>query len=277
MPTTLTSRRTWRTSLRDGYRWWRARQQPQTGKLSHIRRVDLLATYAARIAAPWFQDILWNARRHTPTHLSPTTQSGSEADLPSRSTQAPAAPERRLYLTFDDGPHPQGTGRILNILARHGVPATFFLLGQQVERTPQLARDIAAAGHSIGNHTYSHLDAWMHPFQAVSQELHRTDALLADLLGSPVRWMRPPHGHFTAKIRDWCRVHGQRLVMWDLLPADFVAWRSAAEIVRSVERQARPGSIVVLHDSDSALRVTPTALEELLPRLLDRGWQFASL
>lgn len=157
------------------------------------------------------------------------------------------------------------------------MPASFFLQGNHVQAQPELARDIAEAGHTIGNHSYSHMDAWMHSFAEFSSELDQTTALLEELLGQPVLWMRPPHGHFTKKIRGWCREHGQKLVMWDLMPADFVAWRNSIDILSSVDNHARPGSIVVLHDSDTSLRVTPAALEQMLPRLIDNGWQFAAL
>lgn len=247
--------------LKAAYRRLRQRRSGDSGKMKHIRRVDLLATYGARAAAPFFADVLWNGRRHVPSRLSP--HSGKAGKV--------------LYLTFDDGPHPEGTTRLLKTLDRYQVPATFFLQGNNVQTHPQLTKDIAEAGHAIGNHSYSHMDAWMHSFADFANELDHTTALLEETLGQPVLWMRPPHGHFTKKIRGWCRDHGQKLVMWDLMPADFVAWRNSVDIVASVDNHARRGSIVVLHDSDTALRVTPVALEQMLPRLIDSGWQFAAL
>jgi peptidoglycan/xylan/chitin deacetylase (PgdA/CDA1 family) len=247
--------------LKNAYRRWRTRRSNGTGKLRHIRRVDLLATFAARAAAPFFPELLWTGRKHVPSRVSPHPGDG----------------KKLLYLTFDDGPHSEGTKKLLKTLERHQVPASFFLIGKNVQAHPELTRDIAEAGHTVGNHTYSHLDAWMHSFGDVANELDQTTALLEELLGQPLLWMRPPHGHFTKKIRGWCRDHGQKLVIWDLMPADFVPWRNSVDIFSSIERHARRGSIVVLHDSDTSLRVTPAAVEQLLPRLIDNGWQFAAL
>ena len=247
--------------LKAAYRRLRARRNNGNGRIKHIRRVDLLATYAARAAAPFFSDVLWNGRRHVPSRVSPH-------NVESRKV---------MYLTFDDGPHPEGTPQLLRTLEKYQIPASFFLQGNHAQEHPQLTRDVAQAGHAIGNHSYSHMDAWMNSFADFANELDQTTTLLEELLGQPLLWMRPPHGHFTKKIRGWCREHGQKLVMWDLMPADFVAWRTSVDIVASVDNHARRGSIVVLHDSDTSLRVTPAALEQMLPRLIDSGWQFAAL
>ncbi|MBI5757502.1 MAG: polysaccharide deacetylase family protein [Planctomycetales bacterium] len=230
--------------------------------MRHVRRIDWLATFAPRMAAPFFRDVVWRGERFVRGFDDGHT------------VQPPA---KAIYLTFDDGPTREGTPKLLDVLERFGVQATFFLLGQQAERHPELVRAIVAAGHDVGNHTFGHIDAWRTLFPQVAEELVRTQAILEELTQQPIRLVRPPHGHFTAKLRTWCRERSQRLVMWDVMPADFVPWIDADRIVRSITRWSRPGSIVVLHDNPKSLEVTPAALEVLLPKLLDDGWHFGVL
>lgn len=188
-----------------------------------------------------------------------------------------SAREQTAYLTFDDGPNPQLTPRILDILDRHRARATFFLLGSRAERNPELVRAIIQAGHGVGNHTFSHPDPWRAPAADVIRELDRTTVLLDHLCGRPPAWMRPPYGHFTRPIRDWCSRRRQKLIMWDLGPGDFLASISSANVVRHVTSYVRPGSIIVLHDNPRCRATTPEALESVLARLTDDGWRFPML
>ncbi len=185
--------------------------------------------------------------------------------------------ERLAYLTFDDGPTTVMTRPLLDLLARFDVQASFFLLGSYAAQHPHLVRDLQAAGHTIGNHTFTHPDAWRAPETQVLEELESTTKLLEDQLGAALRWMRPPYGRFTRSMRSWCLARRQRMTMWDVMPGDFLPSASIAKIERRILRQVRPGSIIVLHDNPKAEHVTPPALENVLRVLQGEGWQFAAL
>jgi peptidoglycan/xylan/chitin deacetylase (PgdA/CDA1 family) len=210
--------------------------------------IPLLATHVPRYLHRLFPDLLWR--------------------IPSDS--------RTLYFTFDDGPTPTLTGKILNVLDKYDAKASFFLIGQEASRHPDLVRAIQSAGHTIGNHTFSHPDAWHITKQSLATELKKTTEILEGLIQQPVRWMRPPYGRFTRHMRDWCQVEGQRLTMWDVMPGDYLPRITGSHVRTHVVRYARQGSIVVLHDNVKASD-TPAALEYILNRLGSEGWNFDAL
>jgi len=182
----------------------------------------------------------------------------------------------RIALTFDDGPEPGVTERLLAVLARHRVPATFFMLGRNVRRHPELVRRVADAGHVIGNHSDKHIDGWRVRTPDLLADFDRGADALAGILGHPPYWMRPPYGHFTLPLIAWCRRQRQRMVMWDVAPPDYREGVSPRAVRQALDEWLRPGSIVLLHDNAAAGAVTPTLLDDYLPRLRDAGWDFAS-
>lgn len=183
----------------------------------------------------------------------------------------------QIALTFDDGPEPGVTERILAVLERHRVPAAFFMVGRNVRRFPDLVRRVADAGHVIGNHSDTHLDGWRVGTQRLLADFNRGTDALANVLRHPPHWMRPPYGHFTLPLIGWCRQQRQRMVMWDVAPPDYRRGIAALAVRQSLDAWLRPGSIVLLHDNAAAGRVTPGLLEDYLPRLQDAGWDFVSL
>lgn len=195
--------------------------------------------------------------------------------LDSMTWRLPPAAGRAVALTFDDGPTPH-TGRLLEVLARFDVRATFFLLGRGVERHPREAAAIVNAGHEIANHSWSHLSGWRADMATLVREYRRTDAALQDLTGQPVRWVRPPYGTFTFPLIHWARRRGQRVAMWDTMPCDYSPHSRAAAVAAGIMK-ARPRSIVCLHDNAHSASVTPEALWLALPRLRDRGDRFVTL
>lgn len=210
---------------------------------------SLVGTELPRLSAPLFPDLLWR--------------------LPNR--------ERVLYLTFDDGPTREMTGRLLDLLERFEAKAAFFLIGAFARRDPGLVRAMHAAGHTIGNHTYTHPDAWRTATSHLLDELERTTGILEDLIQAPIRWMRPPYGRFTRAMRDWCLARRQQLTMWDVMPGDYLPGVTKAKLEKRLSSYIRPGSIVVLHDNPKADRHMPEALEVVLSRLRDEGWRFPAL
>lgn len=207
---------------------------------------DAAGTRVPRLAAPLFDSMTWRL----------SASAGGAAAL-----------------TFDDGPT-EHTGRLLEVLARHEARATFFVLGENVERYPRQAAAIAAAGHELGNHSWSHPNAWRTPTPAVIRQFRRADAVIAEAAGRPVRWVRPPYGKFTYPLIHWARRRGQRVVLWDTMPCDYSPRASVARVTAGL-MWTRPRSIVCLHDNPRSAAVTPAALSDALPRLA--GLRFVTL
>ncbi len=182
-----------------------------------------------------------------------------------------------VYFTFDDGPTPSGTSQYLDILARYDARASFFLLGHRAESDPGLVRALFEAGHTIGNHTYSHPNPWRITEAALLDELERATGVLEDIIQQPIRWMRPPYGYFTRPMRAWCRHRRQRLTMWDVGSGDFLPSATHQQVERLVLKGIRPGSIVVLHDNPRTTERTPQSFANILSCLRDKGWHFAAL
>jgi len=190
----------------------------------------------------------------------------------------PASGDRRtVYLTFDDGPHPQGTETLLDVLDRHHVPATFFLVGENAARRPHLVRRIFEAGHMIGNHSHTHIDAWRASGRTVLRDFSRGSRILERLTGQPVQRMRPPYGKVTPTLARWAIRRKQRLTLWDVLPPDFHRRSKPRQLADHLLHGARPGSIICLHDNDVSQEKTPQMLAECLPRMKQAGWTFAVL
>ncbi|MDX1530061.1 MAG: polysaccharide deacetylase family protein [Rhodothermales bacterium] len=211
--------------------------------------VSLLGTVLPRAAAPFFPGLLWRRR----------------------------GVGRALALTFDDGPDPETTPRLLDLLDAHGARATFFCVGARARQHPALVRAVRAAGHTVGQHTDTHADPWRTPRARLEAELERATATLEDVLGEPVRWARPPYGHLSGPFLRWSRARGQAVAMWDAMPGDFLPTATTDAVVRRVLRAARPGGVVVLHEGGRARAVTPMALETALPHLAARGYGLTAL
>jgi peptidoglycan/xylan/chitin deacetylase (PgdA/CDA1 family) len=156
-----------------------------------------------------------------------------------------------VYLSFDDGPNPGVTERILDVLAQARIRAGFFMVGAYVERSPALARRVAEAGHEVGNHTYSHTKLHRLGPARVRAELDRAHRVLSDATGRAPRAFRAPHGYRTPFVTRAARALGYRVFGWS-----YGVWDSsrpgADEIRRRVRRKLRGGAIVLLHDGDGA-------------------------
>ena len=181
-----------------------------------------------------------------------------------------------LYLTVDDGPDPEGTPRWLATLARHDARAVFFLSAGRAERWPDAVRQIAAAGHRVGSHGGAHVSAWRTRPGRTRDAFDHAERVLEGLTGAPVRDVRPPYGRVTPGLVRWAARGGRRLVLWDLMPGDFVPAHAPGDLAREVVALARPGSVVALHDGPAAARAT-AALDLALPRLAAAGWRFPAL
>lgn len=214
-----------------------------------IDLVHFIGTAVPRMAAPFFPDILWRV-----------------------STQ-----ERVLYITFDDGPTDGVTQPLLDVLARFDARAVWFMLGAHATQHPALVHAIMEAGHAVGNHSFSHPSGWSTPPARMEAEFIRTTALLEDLTQQPLRFLRPPYGHFTGPMRRWCLERRQCCTMWDIGPGDYLSSATPDVIARRVLRAVRPGSVLVLHDHPNTKKVTPAALARVLTYLYTEGWRFDAL
>ncbi len=189
--------------------------------------------------------------------------------------------EKSVALTFDDGPNPDYTPQLLTKLAECCVPATFFLLGRNLERHPEIGRRIVQEGHEVGNHTYHHRILPFLSGAEIRDELESTQQLIADLLSVRPVFLRPPNGLFTGRVLDVAEQLGYRIVVGDVFPLDF-AMPGAEVITERVLRRVRPGSIVILHDGyvgrfDRDKSQTVRALDGIIPRLREQGYAFATL
>ena len=183
---------------------------------------------------------------------------------------------RNLYLTFDDGPSRQ-TETLLNLLDRYDAKVTFFLLGEQCERYPDVAREMVRRGHVVGCHGYTHLDAWRARRSQVLQDFIHGCEVLETIVDSRMRWIRPPYGHLRPALVRWARATKREVVLWDVMPGDYLPGADARTIAAFVERMSVPGSIVVLHDNQRCLPLTLQALGTLLPGLRAADWQLRAL
>lgn len=181
------------------------------------------------------------------------------------------------YLTFDDGPTAIATDPLLRLLDQYNARATFFVIGHHVAAHPNRTRRIVEAGHRLGNHTFTHVDPWRHDHAVVTSELERTAEVIASTTGQHVRLMRPPYGHLTPALCRWVDARGGRVVMWDVMPADFQPQASPSSVTRFTTAHLRAGSIVVLHDNPMTEPVTLSAVEAILRWGCARGWHFAAL
>ena len=193
-----------------------------------------------------------------------------------RMKEAPEHPPT-VYLTFDDGPTTVATDAILRLLDRYAAHATFFLIGHHVQAHPKRVRRIAESGHAVGNHTFTHVDAWQTAHSTVVRELEHTAQAITAHTGVPVPLLRPPYGHLTPALCRWAAHRDARVVMWDVMPADFQRGASATSVARFATAYVRPGSIVVLHDNPMTEPVTLEALEAILRWGAAHGWRFAAL
>ncbi len=179
---------------------------------------------------------------------------------------------QHVYLTFDDGPDARWTPQILDMLAQARMHATFFAIGESVQREPALMRAVAAAGHAVGNHTFSHRHPWLMRSRAARAQVRDGAKALSDVLGNEPAFFRPPHGRARPCMTDEAQLYGERMVMWDRSAIDW-GWLGTAGRIAARLNSVRAGDIVLMHDGqnihnrpDQLLQVLPEFLRELARR-----------
>jgi peptidoglycan-N-acetylglucosamine deacetylase len=181
--------------------------------------------------------------------LRQAVRRGMSAGLPRRLFMVSGPTDRRaVSLTFDDGPHPVHTPALLDRLGKQGIRATFFVLGRNAEKHPEIVRRMAAEGHDVGHHSFTHGEPTATSARALVGESRRTARMLGDLLGRPPRLFRPPHGKITAGKALGLWATGQTIVLWNQDPKDFAC--GSAEVLRAwfAARPLSGGDVVLLHD-----------------------------
>lgn len=182
-------------------------------------------------------------------------------------------PRGRVYLTFDDGPIPDCTPRILDVLDAHSVKATFFMVGALMQRHPGLAAEVVAKGHTAGYHSFQHRHARDYSIRDTIRDLE-TIRNVPGWTSGPIRHYRPPYGELTAVRLLWCLVNRIDVAMWSLDSGDSVI-PSAEELVRQLSPEVvRDGDVILFHDDS---KVTVEALPRILQNLRNAGFTFAAL
>lgn len=181
--------------------------------------------------------------------------------------------DNAVYITFDDGPHPAITPFVLGELHKYNAKATFFCVGNNVAKYPDVYQQTLAAGHSVGNHTYNHINGWEHTaghyLKNIGQAAHHIHS----------RLFRPPYGRI--KLSQYRKLvksdTAWKLYMWDVLSGDFDTSISAQQCAENVLTHIQPGSVVVFHDSEKAWERMKYALPQVLAHCQNKGWQMCAL
>ena len=175
--------------------------------------------------------------------------------------------EHAVYLTFDDGPIPEATPFVLDVLKEHNIKATFFMVGDNVRKHPLIYERVKAEGHQIGNHTFNHISGFKHSIKTYSDNAEKANTYLNSHL------FRPPHGWM--RLIQYARLRKEyRIVMWDLVTRDYSKWMTAEDVLNNVKRYTRNGSIITFHDSLKSIEKLKTALPQAIIWLKEQGYEF---
>jgi len=180
-----------------------------------------------------------------------------------------------IALTIDDGPSPVYTPQILRLLDKYQVTATFSMVGLPVAAYPAMAREVAAAGHKIINHTWSHLDLVYQPPVVIADQMSRATAAIHQATGRMPDMFRAPYGAWSPAILQQCAQAGMTPLAWSVDPRDW-SRPGVASIVGNIMRNTKTGSIILEHDGGGNRSQTVAALKIVLPRLLAEGYRFTT-
>jgi peptidoglycan-N-acetylglucosamine deacetylase len=229
------------------------------------------------------------APAHTaPAHSAPAPHSAPARARLARARRPPARPGNAelpmthlpdgrtgIALTIDDGPNPVYTPQVLRLLDRYRVTATFSMIGLQADAHPGLAREVAAAGHELANHTWSHLDLAYLPPAVVADQISRATGAIHRATGKTPTLFRAPFGAWSPAVLRLCAQSGMTPLDWSVDPRDW-SRPGVATIVGNIMRNTRTGSIILEHDGGGNRAQTVAALKIVLPRLLDAGYHFTT-
>lgn len=184
--------------------------------------------------------------------------------------------ERAIALTFDDGPHPIYTDKILDVLEKHDVKATFFAIGINAENYPAPLLRAFEEGHEIGNHTYNHKNLRNMKYESMLMEVSDASKKIYDLTDYGVNLIRPPQGAMNAQFLSMAEELGYRIVLWDVDTRDW-AGESAEGMVKNILENTDNGDIILFHDYHPHAENTVRALDAVIPLLREQGFRFVTV
>ncbi|APG60442.1 polysaccharide deacetylase family protein [Christiangramia salexigens] len=190
-----------------------------------------------------------------------------------------------VYLTFDDGPVPEVTPWVLDLLAQYDAKATFFCIGENISKSPEIFKRIITEGHQIGNHTYNHLNGWSTSKKVYMDNIKQTErtfrietGLSDNTLSTPIfKLFRPPYGKIKNSQARLVKNLGYEIVMWDVISGDYDQSFSPEKCYKNVMKNVRGGSTIVFHDSQKAFPNLEKILPQILEDLKNKGFKFRSL
>lgn len=182
--------------------------------------------------------------------------------------------KKRVALTFDDGPHPEMTRRFLALLAEKNVKATFFLLGPNVEKNPDIVKEIVESGHEVGNHSWNHPVLNKLTPEKIREQLEKTSQAITDASGAQVRLVRPPYGSVNKKVEDICDSLGAKIICWSIDTDDWRKTTTKEKMVETVKKNIRDGAIILMHDRFEKSYETTA---EVIDALRAEGYEFVTV
>ncbi|AVH66494.1 polysaccharide deacetylase family protein [Nostoc sp. 'Peltigera membranacea cyanobiont' N6] len=184
-------------------------------------------------------------------------------------------PQKIIALTFDDGPWPESTAEVLDILKKNQIKGTFFVVGQNVKNYPNLLKQEIAEGHVIGNHTWHHWYQFLNP-QAAAYEIDHTSDLIFQTTGLKTNLFRPPGGVMHNGVVDYARNSKYAIILWSSDSVDY-SRPSVPKLIGNVFREAKPGGIVLMHDGGGNRSKTVQALPEIIANFRNQGYRFVTI
>ncbi len=191
--------------------------------------------------------------------------------------------DKIVALTFDDGPSPIWTPKILDELKKEEIKATFFMLGNHVERYPEVARRVLAEGHEIGNHTYDHHVLLCYTMDELEKEIKQAETAIRNATGRTTTYFRPPKAWLTGAEKQKIKDMGYKVVLWSLNSKDWVTFHDK-QITSYILRHIQPGDIILFHDSGGAFTTeggdrsqTVKTIPRLVRKLRERGYRFVTI
>jgi peptidoglycan/xylan/chitin deacetylase (PgdA/CDA1 family) len=191
--------------------------------------------------------------------------------------------EKVIYLTFDDGPHPEITAWVIDELKKHQIKATFFCVGDNLKKHPETAKQLLTEGHQIGNHTMHHIKGWKHKnidylkdIEDCETEIHKIHEQIENKAAQP-RLFRPPYGQIKPSQIKRLRTKGYEIIQWSDLSCDYDKHLNCEKSLSALVKNAKPGSIVVFHDSEKAENQLKQILPSYLEAMLAEGFTFETL
>jgi len=185
--------------------------------------------------------------------------------------------ENKIYLTFDDGPTPEITEWVLQELEKYNAKATFFCIGNNIEKHPEIFEKVIIKGQSVGNHTFNHLNGWKTSTEEYLENSRRCETEISNLKSEICNLFRPPYGKIKISQAEKLRKLGYKIIMWDVLSADYDPTISAEKCLENATKNVTSGSIIVFHDSVKAFPHLEYTLPKALKYFKEKGFVFEKL